>query len=261
MSESYNDSYADPILRDYLPSLQKDMVLIVGSGHNAPLCRHWDKQNFNVIAVNNAWRVWDEYLPPAKRFDVCVMAGDMPAAFYPRDLREEEITISAVKTSVKPSDFGLNRENTKLSRQPFSYNSVVNYYGGFQKLGYSVVLNSSYWCLYHLKPKVIGYIGCDMVYDKNAQGHTAFYGIGEDFKKRNLSDPDKMIRDQFKGRPEGLTEIYQQFERYAYQNGVLEVVNFSDVEGSRLPFKKANFDDYINKTFDAQEEQSNDVNI
>ena len=55
---------------------------------------------------------------------------------------------------------------------------VQNEFGGFVYAGGTMAFTAGYWALGALKPDVIAYIGCDMVYEQKAGQHTHFYGTG-----------------------------------------------------------------------------------
>jgi hypothetical protein len=51
-----------------------------------------------------------------------------------------------------------------------------NAFGGFVYAGGTMAFTAAYWALHSLKPDVMAFLGCDMVYPKT--GHTHFYGKG-----------------------------------------------------------------------------------
>ena len=122
-------------------------MLILGSGPNVRACQQWPRAPFDkIVAINNAWQVrsdWD-YL-------------------------------------IHPDDFGPDRRPTdiditqKIIRSA-DYVPLQNGLGGFVYAGGTMAFTAAYWALAALKPRVIAFLGCDMVYDDTKQTH--FYGTG-----------------------------------------------------------------------------------
>lgn len=128
---------------------QSNIVLIIGSATDALRARAWDKTLFShIVAINNAWQVredWDFMLHPE----------DFPAARMP-------LAIAAAQTVISAED----------------YVPVQNAYGGFVYAGGTMAFTSAYWALGQLRPKVLAFIGCDMVYATTGKP-THFYGNGQ----------------------------------------------------------------------------------
>jgi hypothetical protein len=127
---------------------QSNIVLIIGSAPNALSARVWDKKQFShIVAINNAWQVrsdWDFLLHPE----------DFPAAHMPPSITQLQTVITAP-----------------------NYVPVQNDFGGFVYAGGTMAFTSAYWVLGQLRPKVMAFIGCDMVYQTSGQS-THFYGTG-----------------------------------------------------------------------------------
>lgn len=123
------------------------VVLILGSGPNVALAADWPKDWFDrIVVMNNAWRVrpdWDMLVFP-EDFDM----DRMPP--HP----------SAQQQLIEAGDFV----------------PAQNAYGGFVHAGATMAYTTAYWALARLRPSVIAFMGCDMVYPK--QGDTHFYGTG-----------------------------------------------------------------------------------
>jgi hypothetical protein len=123
-------------------------VLIIGSGPNAPLAADWTRTHFDkIVVINNAWQVrtdWDYLIHPE----------DFPQDKWPADVRADQTIVTAL-----------------------DYVPAQNALGGFVYAGGTMAFTAGYWALHTLKPKVLSFIGCDMVYP--AQGKTHFYGTGE----------------------------------------------------------------------------------
>lgn len=127
---------------------QSDIVLILGSGPNAVQVKNWARSLFDsVLAINNAWQVrpdWD-YLIHPEDFD--------PVRMPPRIGPDQQIVTAP------------------------DYVPAQNVYGGFVYAGGTMAFTAAYWALHALQPKVMAFLGCDMVYPAN--GPTHFYGTGE----------------------------------------------------------------------------------
>ena len=130
------------------------LVLIMGSGPNVIACRDWQRDPFDqIVAINNAWQVradWDFLIHPDD---------------FPNDRKPAAIT--AQQKVVTAAD----------------YVPLQNSRGGFVYAGGTMAFTAAYWALAALKPKVMAFIGCDMVYP--AQSNTHFYGSGTADPLRN----------------------------------------------------------------------------
>ena len=122
-------------------------VLILGSGPNVIDSRDWDRGAFDkIIVINNAWAVRPDW-------DYLICPDDFPANRRPVDIRPDQKTITSA-----------------------DYVPPQNTFGGFIYAGGTMAFTAGYWALHALRPSVIGFIGCDMVYSD--QGKTHFYGTG-----------------------------------------------------------------------------------
>lgn len=128
------------------------IVLMLGSGPSATRARDWPRAPFDrVVAINNAWRIrpdWDDLVYP---FD------------FPTD-------------RLPPPGQGRLIDQTQFV-------PAQNAYGGFVFAGATMAFTATYWALHALKPSVIAYLGCDMVYAPT--GPTHFYGSGTADPLRN----------------------------------------------------------------------------
>ncbi|WP_116132641.1 hypothetical protein [Tropicimonas sp. IMCC34043] len=131
------------------------IVLILGSGPDAVAARAWPAAAFDArVAINNAWRVRPDWTH-----------------------------------LIHPEDFPEDRRPQALSpgQQIVDYRSYVpaqNRFGGFVYAGGTMAFTAGYWALDALRPRVMAFVGCDMVYP--ATGPTHFYGTGA---------PDPLRRD------------------------------------------------------------------
>lgn len=179
--------------------MKNNSVLIIGSAPNALNAKKWSKQNFShIVAINNAWQVRDDW-------DYLIYPDDFPNDKHPP---------------------------TKLSHQSFitsaEYVPIQNNYGGFVYAGGTMAFTAAYWALGYLKPKLIAFIGCDMVYPDG--GNTHFYGTG-------VADP---LREDVSLQSLEAKSI--RFEYFALQQNCL-TLNLSDQSESRLTYPRANIKD------------------
>ena len=123
------------------------ITLILGSGPGAVEARTWHRAPFDrIVAINNAWRIREDW-------NDLVYPYDFPADRMP---------------ATKRADQGFIDETKFVPAQ--------NAFGGFVYAGATMAYTATYWALQARKPRVIGYLGCDMVYPK--KGATHFYGTG-----------------------------------------------------------------------------------
>jgi len=138
------------------------VILILGSGPNAPQAAAWDKGLFDqIIVINNAWQV----------------RPDWDALVFPEDFAKDRL----------PADLG----KTQRLIEADAFVPAQNSYGGFVHAGATMAFTTAYWALSALRPGVMAFMGCDMVYPKT--GETHFYGTGtadplrDDVSLRDLS--------------------------------------------------------------------------
>ena len=126
-----------------------NIVLIIGSAPDAVQAAAWDKTHFtHIIAINNAWRIRHDW-------DFCIHPEDLPDHSKPPSLNSQQSMITAN-----------------------DYVEVQNSFGGFVYAGGTMAFTAAYWALGALKPDVIAFIGCDMIYAQNGED-THFYGTGQ----------------------------------------------------------------------------------
>ena len=123
------------------------IVLILGSGPAAVAAKRWDRSGFDhIVAINNAWRLRPDW-------DVSIHPEDFPVEHRPPGLLPGQRRIEAR-----------------------DYVPVQNAYGGFVYAGGTMAFTAGYWALGALRPRVMAFFGCDMVYATT--GRTHFYGTG-----------------------------------------------------------------------------------
>jgi hypothetical protein len=123
------------------------IVLVIGSSPDAARARGWVLPAGTVIvAINNAWAVrpdWHHLVHPK----------DFPAERLPRVMAPGQHVHSWQ-----------------------DYVPAQNRFGGFVYAGGTMAFTTAYWALATLRPQVMAFVGCDMVYAAN--GDTHFYGMG-----------------------------------------------------------------------------------
>jgi len=167
-------------------------VLILGSGPDAVEARNFKSNVFDkIIAINNAWKV-------RKDWDFCIFPNDFPKEKRPKiNLRQQLITFN-------------------------EYVPIQNKFGGFVYAGGTMAFTTGYWALGKLKPALIAYLGCDMIYKGNK---THFYGKG-------TADP---LRDD--PTLKNLLSKSARFEVIANSNNC-SVFNLSKNKESNLIFRR-----------------------
>ncbi|MGR3635258.1 MAG: hypothetical protein ACU0BK_04950 [Shimia sp.] len=122
-------------------------VLILGSAPNAVEAAPWPRAHFDhIVAINNAWAVrpdWTHLIHPE----------DFPKERRPLDLRENQQLVDYTH-----------------------YIPQQNAFGGIVYTGGTMAFTAGYWALGALKPRVMAFMGCDMMYA--SAGSTHFYGTG-----------------------------------------------------------------------------------
>ena len=136
------------------------IVLVLGSAPAATASRDWPRLPFtDIVAINNAWAVRPDW-------DFLIHPDDFPAARRPVNLTEDQRIVTS-----------------------HDYVPVQNRYGGFVYADGTMAFTAGYWALGALRPSVLAFFGCDMVYPD--AGPTHFYGTGAADPLR----PDVTLRD------------------------------------------------------------------
>lgn len=127
---------------------KSDIVLILGSGPNAVQLKNWPRGLFgSIVAINNAWQA----------------RADWDYLIHPEDFDPERMP-----PSLMPGQKVITAQD---------YVPAQNAYGGFVYAGGTMAFTAAYWALHVLRPKVMAFLGCDMVYPSS--GPTHFYGTGK----------------------------------------------------------------------------------
>lgn len=172
-------------------------ILIVGSAPDALRTASWDTSFFShIIAINNAWMACPSW-------NCLIFPDDFPI--------ERQPCLDAIK-----------------GKQIITSNEFVpiqNGFGGFVYTGGTMAFTAGYWALGALKPDVIAYIGCDMIYDAKPGQMTHFYGCG-------AADPLRVDVTL-----QSLEAKSSRLQVLAGQNGCA-IVNLSNQQNSRLSFPR-----------------------
>lgn len=129
--------------------MKPNIVLMLGSAPDVVRCQMWPRDAFDtIVAINNAWHVRPDY-------DYLIHADDFPEDRQPD--RHELRFASVVRAN--------------------EYVPAQNAFGGFVYAGGTMAFTAAYWAMHRLKPDVLAFLGCDMMYDA-ARGPTHFYGNG-----------------------------------------------------------------------------------
>jgi hypothetical protein len=127
-----------------------NIVLIIGSAPDAVIVKGWDTTPFaSLIAINNAWQLLEAW-------DYLIYPEDFPLQRLP------VLSIPSAKKLVTAAE----------------YVPVQNDYGGFVYAGGTMAFTAAYWALGALRPDLIAFVGCDMVYASGKDQATHFYGKG-----------------------------------------------------------------------------------
>ncbi len=130
-------------------SRKPNIVLILGSAPDVVRCQMWPRDAFKtIVAINNAWLVRPDY-------DYLIHADD-----FPEDRQPDRNGVRFAS---------IVRANEFVPAQ--------NAFGGFVYAGGTMAFTAAYWAIHRLKPDVLAFLGCDMMYD-GARGPTHFYGTG-----------------------------------------------------------------------------------
>ena len=127
-------------------------ILILGSGPDSVEARKFQSGLFDkIVSINNAWQI-------RKDWDFCIFPND-----FPKERRPESNSAQKLITFNE-------------------YVPIQNKFGGFVYAGGTMAFTAGYWALGALKPNIIAYLGCDMIYKGNK---THFYGKGTADPLRN----------------------------------------------------------------------------
>lgn len=125
-------------------------VLVIGSAPEAVVVTSWDLSAYtNCVAINNAWQLSEQWTD----------------LIYPEDFpsdRMPTLPIQPLQKLITAKEFVPHQNDL----------------GGFIYAGGTMAFTAGYWALGALKPDLIAYVGCDMVYTSENDAARHFYGHG-----------------------------------------------------------------------------------
>ncbi len=126
----------------------KTTVLMLGSGPSATEAHMWSADCWtHLVVINNAWRVRGDW-------DMCIFPEDLPVEKRPASLLPDQHLIEA-------RDFV----------------PMQNQFGGVVYAGGTMAFTAAYWALGALKPDVMAFFGCDLVYPASGPTHFMVKGL------------------------------------------------------------------------------------
>ena len=176
---------------------QAQIALVIGSAPDALMAKDWNLSAFNHrVAINNAWQITPDW-------DYLVYPERLP----PTPLKAHQKLIDAAE-----------------------FVPQQNSLGGFVYAGGTMAFTTAYWTLGALKPDLIAFLGCDMVYAATSGESNHFYGHG-------TSDP---LRADIT-----LQSLEAKSVRFMAIANALNcaVVNLSELAESRLLYPRAKLED------------------
>jgi hypothetical protein len=181
---------------------QPTLALIIGSAPDALVAQNYDLSAFSHrVAINNSWQITPDW-------DYLVYPEDLlPERLPPSPLKDHQELIDAAK---------FVPEQNKL--------------GGFVYAGGTMAFTAAYWTLGALRPDLIAFLGCDMIYTATNGESNHFYGHG-------TSDP---LRADIT-----LQSLEAKSLRFLSMANSLNcaVVNLSKLPQSRLVFPRAELEE------------------
>ncbi len=187
-------------------SHQLNIALIVGSAPDAVRIKSWDLSVFSsCIVINNAWQ----------------LSEDWDYLIYPEDFPVDRL----------PPDVDLTSKKLITARE---FVPEQNSFGGFVYGGGTMAFTAGYWALGSLRPDVIAYLGCDMVYPAQTGNSSHFYGNGQADPLR----PDITLQS--------LEAKSVRFMAFAQTNHCT-IVNLSELSESRLLFPRASIEQFASE--------------
>jgi len=184
-----------------------NIVLIVGSAPDAIRVKDLDLSVItSCVVINNAWQLTE----------------DWDYLIYPEDFPLDRL----------PSSQILSKKKVITAKE---FVPEQNHFGGFVYAGGTMAFTAGYWALGFLKPDVIAYLGCDMVYPKEGADQSHFYGNGAADPLR----PDITLQS-LEAKSVRLMAIAQRNQ--------CEVVNLSELPESRLMFQRSSLSELLSES-------------
>lgn len=124
---------------------KKKNILYIGSGNSAKLVEKVNIENYTVVCLNNAWRLFD-----GQCFDYWIRPNDFPRENYPKNTNYKQV--------VEYKDYSVCMENVC---QVLNINTTSPQH----YLGYTSFFAGLYWIMNALKPEKISLLGFDHDYN------------------------------------------------------------------------------------------------
>ena len=122
--------------------MKTDKVLLIGSGLTAKMASDFDLTGWTVCCIHNAWRVVPD------RWDILLHALDFPDEKKPPNVRHDQKLVTIFEWVTEAL---ANETHSGFWKKHCGY-------------GKTMFFSSFWWIMETLKPKVIGFVGCDMHY-------------------------------------------------------------------------------------------------
>lgn len=148
--------------------IDRDKVILVGSGLTAPHIRNWDLDDWTVVALHHGWQAC-----PPDRWDVFLHCHDAPDDMKPTKTRPRQLIVNTLKDYI----YADREHYTRFFRAQSGYCRTI-------------FLTGLWWAIHNVQPGIIGCVGCDMHYPEGERN--AFYGKGSSDPLRH--DPKDLQR-------------------------------------------------------------------
>lgn len=120
-------------------------VLYVGSGKSALMAKNLDLSKYTVVAVNNAWRIFEN-----SKIDYWIHPNDFPSDKFP--------TKKIFGKEIIHNDY---EYTSNLANEHFKWNAIQP----MHYCGYTIFFQGIYWIMFNLKPEKIYLLGFDHDYN------------------------------------------------------------------------------------------------
>jgi hypothetical protein len=200
-----------------------EKIIIFGSSKNLITANYWKKKEGHAwIMINHAWQIreknndWDKVVCTKEYLN-----GD-----------EGDKNLKAYVDHM-PKRYGDYMELFKYPTLRKKYLEPMRRgKNGTDKFIGTMFFNACYYGIEMYQPSKIGFIGCDMDYEKYSEGEdNAFFGV---------ATPDPFIA---LGSKEGILHKLNSLEDFCKEEKI-ELVNLSTADWTILPFKKESYENF-----------------
>ena len=206
MSTKHNNEFSLSLLRN--------KVLIVGSGKSATDIKSWDLAGWSLLTINHAHSIRPDW-------EFAGYSPDMPKDRRPIKSSNHQYLFSAMSGPIATFESLSSNDQRSYNNALSRWNRPID----------TMFFAASYWALIHLKPSIIGYMGCDMNYNIQNDA-THFYGMGLDTGNDKQPDPLKYFENKQMSLGSCLADLAIDAESVG-----CTLVNFS-TEETKLPYAK-----------------------